>query len=117
MAVAGNERDNGFLFGGFAERAVAGLATNIGFVSFHDLVRTTQRALWCRTVHSFTDTMAKEPSGLVSDAQHALHLLGAHALFRRCHEVRSQKPFVQRNVRTLHDAAGPDGELVAAIVA
>src|SRR5690349_3059150 len=61
--------------------------------------------------------MTKEPCGFVGHAEHALHLLRAHALLGSGHEVRCEEPFVERHMATLHDRSSADGELVAAIAA
>ena len=94
-----------------------GLAANIGFIGFDNGIRTAQRAGRGSTIHSFTDTVAKEPCGLIGYAQHALHLLGAHALLGRGHDMRCQQPLVQGNVASFHYRASADSELFAAIVA
>jgi hypothetical protein len=116
-AFALDQCDNGFLGGGLASGAVLGLAADIGFIGFHDLVSAAKGTSRSRTVHCFADAVAEEPSGLVGNAEHTLHLLGAHALLGRGHDVSGEQPLVQRNVRTLHDSASADGELVAAVIA
>jgi len=117
VTVALDKGDNSLLGGRLASGAVLGLAANIGFIGFDNLVGAAEWALGSGTVHSFADTVAKEPSRLVGDAEHTLHLLRAHTLLGSGHEMRSEQPLVEGNVRTLHDSASADGELVAAIVA
>lgn len=118
FAVALDQRHNRLLGGGLAGGAVLGLAADIGFIGFDNGVGTAAKgSVAVRFVHSLADAVAEEPSGLVGDADHAAHLHRAHALLGSGHDMGSQKPLVQGNVRALHDAAGADGELVAAIVA
>lgn len=117
MTFTFDQRDNGFLGGGDTVSAVTGLAAHIGFIGFYNAAATAKGVIAGRTVHRFADTVAKEPSGLVGNANHAGHLACAHALLGSGHDMRCQQPFVQRNVAALHNAASADGELVAAIVA
>ena len=60
--------------------AVASLSADISFIGFHNGVSTAKRIIASGTVHRFADAVTKEPCGLVRDAEHTLHLLGAHAL-------------------------------------
>ena len=117
FAIALDKRHD-CLFGcRLAGGAVTGLAADIGFVGFNYHIRTTERAGRSRAVHRFADAMTEKPCGAIGDAQHTFHLLRAHALLGSGHKVKRQQPLVQRNVAALHDRAGADGELFAAIIA
>ena len=94
------------------------LAAHISLIDLDKGIRAAERtALITSRGHGFTDAVTEKPRGFVSHSEHALHLLGAHALLRRRHEVRCEQPFVERHMATLHDGAGADGELVAAVAA
>jgi hypothetical protein len=67
-----------------------GLAADIGFVGFDNGINAAERSLGSGAFHGFADTMAEEPSSLVGNAQHALHLLRAHALLGSGHEVEGE---------------------------
>lgn len=115
VALALHQCDNSLLGGRLACGAVLGLAADIGFIGLDNAAGTTERA--AGAVHGFTDAVTEEPSGLVGDADHTAHLRGAHALLGSGHDVNGQQPLVQGNVAALHDRAGADGELVAAVIA
>ena len=68
-------------------------------------------------LHGLADAVRHEPSGLVGDAEHAVQLVGGHALLARCQQVRRQQPLVERDLATLEHGADRDGELLAAFVA
>lgn len=87
-----------------------------GFVGFNDLAVAAHRA-WVGILHGLADTMAHKPSRLVSNPQEAMYLMGADALFRRAHEMRSRKPLVKGNMRTLVHGADRGRELLFAGIA
>ena len=117
VALALDKRQNGLLRGGLAGGAVASLAADEGFVGLDNTVRPAERAIAASAVHRFADAVTEKPRGLVGHAQHALHLLRAHALLRSGHEMEGEQPLMQGNVAALHDRASADSEFVAAIVA
>lgn len=113
-----DQRDDLLLRRDLARQALLLEAADKGFVALDNLAFAAERIVRVvRFVHCLADAVAEEPSGFVGDAQHALHLLGAHALFGRGHEVRCEEPLVKRNVRTLHNRAGSHGELLATHIA
>src|SRR5687767_2476544 len=85
----------------------------IGFIGLHDLASSAKRRGFV-IAHSFTDTMRHEPSGFVCHAEHAVQLVGAHALLGSGHEMKGANPLVQGDFASLKDRANADGELVAA---
>ncbi len=66
---------------------------------------------------SLTQTMQGEPGGLLRDADLLGQLQAADALTGRHKQVHGIQPLVQRNVRTLKNRAGSDGEVLLALVA
>jgi hypothetical protein len=78
--LALDQRDNRLLGSGLARGAVLGLAADTRFVCFNNRASAPKRAGRSCTVHGFTDTMAEKLSRLVGNAEHTLHLLGAHTL-------------------------------------
>lgn len=59
--------------------------------------------------------MREEPSRFVSHVQRAVELVRAHAFFAGAHEIERHQPHIQLDVAGLHDRAGHDGEVFAAL--
>jgi hypothetical protein len=87
----------------------------IGFVRLDDFAFATERAKAARA-HRFADTVAHEPGRLVIELQGAVELVGAHALLAGVQEVEGHQPLVQRDMAALHDRAGGDREILAALL-
>lgn len=85
---------------------LAGLGAKVCLVGLYDLAATTKRTT-VNLGHRLAQTMLHEPGGLVSYAQRAVQLVGAHALFAGGHQVSRQNPLVQGKFGVLKD--GPDG--------
>ncbi len=88
VAFTLDQREDGLLGLHSAGGAVLLLTTDKGFIGFDDLVTAAERGVAKGAVHRLTDAVAKEPSRLVGNAEHTLHLLRAHALLGSGHEVR-----------------------------
>ena len=89
---------------GFANARCFTLAV-IGFIGFYDLART---AHWPRVAsffnHGLTYPVAHKPSRTVAPNAKSTHkLVSRYALFRRCHEIEAQSPFVERDMAAFHD--------------
>lgn len=95
---------------------VLGLATHIGFVGFHDLIRAAHRFHFQDT-HCFAQAMAHEPSCLKRDAKRAVKLVAGNALLAAAHQKRRLKPDMQFDVAGLENGVLADGELAAAMIA
>ena len=117
MAVTLDKGDNGLLGSGATGGTVLGLAADIGFIGFHNGVRTAKGAIGFINLHGLADAVAHEPSGFVGDAEHTFDLLRAHALLGRAKQVIAEQPFVKGNLRAFEHGANGDGVLLAAIVA
>ena len=61
--------------------------------------------------------MGKKPRRLISDAEHTVKLMCAHAFFGSPQEMHGKKPLVKRDFRILHNRSNGDGELFAAGIA
>ena len=61
--------------------------------------------------------MAEIPRRLVGYAQCAFKLVGGRAFFGFAHDINGQKPFPERQMGVVKDAARGHGKLVAAVVA
>lgn len=119
-AIAFNERHNGFLGRRLFESAVLGLAADIAFIGFDNLVLAAKSACGLVAVigHGFADAMRQKPRRAVgAEAEVPHQLMRRNALLAGRHKVDGEQPLVQRDVRAFHDRASAAGELVAAIVA
>ena len=65
----------------------------------------------------FADTLRKEPSRLLRDAEFPRHLRRRDALARRGHHVDRHKPLVKRQARFGQNRAGANAEMLAAVAA
>ena len=92
------------------------LVTEIGLVGFDDLAGTADRT-GVIIAHAFTDAMRHEPRRFVGDAKHAVQLVCRNAFLGRTHEVRRQKPLMQRDMGALVKRTDAHGELLAAGIA
>jgi hypothetical protein len=97
LPVTLDQCDNGFLGLHGACGAVLLLPADIGFVGFHNAVRTAQRGRVGR-LHGFPNAVAHEPCGFVGDADHAGDLMGAHALLAGHKQVIDQQPLIERHL-------------------
>lgn len=61
--------------------------------------------------------MRHEPSGFVRKANHAVKLVHTDAFLAGAHQVRRQKPFRHRNVRSFVNRANSGSEFASAIFA
>src|SRR6266566_481058 len=66
--------------------------------------------------HGRADAVAEIPSGLVTDAEHPLELIGADTFLGLAHDVGSHEPLPQRKVGVVENRARHDRKLVAASV-
>ena len=60
------------------------------------------------------DSVAQIPCGPVIDLEHPLKLIGTHTLARLAQQIRSKKPFRERQMSIVKDRLGRHRELVAA---
>src|SRR5581483_552985 len=81
------------------------------------MANATHAAFRGRAAHSLTDAMAHEPRRFVGDRQHPVHLMRRNALLARVHQMKGQNPLMKRNMRTLHDGADRNCEVLTASVA
>lgn len=65
----------------------------------------------------FADAMRHEPRSLVRDAEGAVELVRAHALFGRAEKQHGLQPDIQLDLAALENGANRDSELLAAIPA
>ncbi len=113
LALALDQGEHGFFLGRGAECAVLGFAADVGFVGFDNLVLPTH-GVRVGITHGFANTVRHEPGSLVGHAEHAVHLVCAHAFLAGGHEVRGKKPFVKRDMRALEQSSDRDRELFTA---
>lgn len=124
LAAALNERDHGF-FAGAAQIALVALskvfvlflAADVGFVKFHRLAFAAKRAGRVQIAHTFANTMTHKPRGFVGQPDHAVKLMGAHALLAGAHQMRRQKPLGHGDMRALVDRTDSRRELLPAVFA
>lgn len=117
-----DEREYGLLAGAADFSGALGavpillLAADVGFVRFNKLADTTH---WRRITvpHGFTDAMRHEPSGLESDAQGPMKLIGANALLAGRDQEDGLQPDMQLHMAGLEDGANLYGEGLAALIA
>lgn len=85
-------------------------AANPGLIHFD---RATQ---FCRAnlLHGLADAMAEIPSRLVAHGQRALELVGGHTLLGFGHQIGSEKPFPERQMRIVEYGSSGRAELVGA---
>ena len=69
------------------------------------------------TAHGLSDPMAHEPSGLKSDAQSAVQLIGADPLLARADQEDRLQPYMQLDVTGFEDGSDLDGERLTARIA
>ena len=86
-------------------------AADKGFIHFNHAVQFSV------VLHGFADAVAEIPRRFVGYAQCAFKLVGGRAFLGFAHDIDGQKPFPERQMGVVKDAAGHDGELVAAGVA
>ena len=86
--------------------------TEIGFADFDNLTLAVDWG-WVRTVHGLADAMAHEPSGLVSDLEHAVKLMSRGALLAPGHQFHDQNPLMQGDMAALKYGTLRDAELTA----
>ncbi len=118
--VALNERHNGFLWRRLFEGAVLGFAADVAFVGFDNLVCAAKAAdsLMAVIGHGFANAMREKPSRAVgAEAEVSHELMRRNAFLAGRHQMNSEQPLMQRDVRALHNRASAAGEFVAAIVA
>jgi hypothetical protein len=96
-------------------RALAGIAV-IGLIGLYLAAVSAHRG-GAIVAHSLTDAMRQKPRALVGHTQHAVQLMGAHALLAGAEKVNGQEPLMDRDMAALHHRARAARELVAAIVA
>src|SRR5205823_4522707 len=89
-------------------------AAYICLVGFYKLAFATERG-WYFVVLCEPDTVRHEPRAAVCNAEHPMELMRAHAFLAGVHQPESQKPFVHRNVRPLHNRPDAHGELLTAL--
>ena len=105
VAAALDKRDDGALVAGplaALDRAAAWRVlrrlrsdvAEVGFVGFHDLAFAAQRAQ-APSAHRLADAVRHEPSGLVTDVQRAVELVGGNALLAGAHQMEGLQPLVQ----------------------
>src|SRR5262249_2494381 len=70
-----------------------------------------------RFLHRLTDAVTQIPCGLITDVERAFHLVGRNAFLRLRHEVNSQEPFPERQMRIVKNSTRRDAKLIAAPVA
>jgi hypothetical protein len=116
VAVALDQRHDRLLGARGAKRAVLSLSADIGFIGFHDLVRTAERGR-VRRGHGGADTVAHEPRGFVRYAERTAHLMRAHALLGRRHKTEREQPLIERNLAVLEDRTDRNREGFGAVVA
>lgn len=88
-------------------------SADVGFIYF-------DRAIHHRTfyfLHGGPDAMAEIPCRLVANSECALDLVRRHALACFTEEQRSEKPFLQGQMRVVEDRACCDAELIVAFFA
>ena len=92
-------------------------AANVCFVYLNDLVRAAERATLDRMqfAHCLANAHRHEPSRLVCDAEHPVHLMARHALFARREQMRGEQPRMQRNMRPLEQRADANREILPAL--
>src|SRR5436190_11425418 len=91
-------------------------AALIGLVDLDRLTLAAHR-LAAVSLHRLAQAVAHEPGALVGDAQHAAHLVGAHALLGGAQDEGRLQPLVQGDVAALENRADHDRELLAASLA
>lgn len=64
--------------------------------------------------HGEADTVGHEPSGLIGDAQHAVHLMGRDAFLGGAKQVGCRDPLRQRDMAALEHGSDRDRERLAA---
>src|SRR5258708_15464781 len=124
LAAALNKREHGFftyaanvLFVPLAGMLVALFAANIRFVKLNRLTFATKRASRVHVAHAFANAMSHKPRRLVRQAHHAVKLMRAPALLAGAHQMRRQKPFRHRDVRSLVNRADRCGEFLPTVFA
>ena len=111
IAAALPNADNYLLV--FAGQPTSRLATDIGFVNFHDAVQHHFLAF----DHGRTNMMAEVPRGLIAHTNGSMDLMGAHALLRFAEKMCGEKPLRQGQVRVIEYGAGSNRELIVTVFA
>jgi len=60
--------------------------------------------------------MTEIPGGLVADVQASLELIGGNSLLGFCHEVYSEEPFPEGQMRVMENRSRRDRELITASI-
>ena len=111
FALHGSYRDG--LVSPIATAHAASLPTDVGLVHFHNAAQK----LAVGVPHGSADAVAQVPSGLIGDVQGALHLESADTLLALRHEIDSEEPLGERQMRVVEDCAGRNRKMVVAPVA
>jgi hypothetical protein len=117
-AFALDQGDNGFLGGRSPIRPIAGATADESFVAFDELTFATQGpdVVNAQIRHRLADAVRQEPRGLQGDAEDAVQLVAAHALFGRAKQVHCLQPNMQLHMAGLEDSAHLHGKGLAASV-
>src|SRR5262245_48639739 len=92
----------------------ASLGADERFVGFNRLASAAQRARERLLLHGFAETVRHKPGGLVGDAEHAVELVRRDALLAGRHQIGSEQPLAQRDMRALKHSPDRHRELAAA---
>lgn len=92
-------------------------AAYVGLIKLNRLAFAAKGADRVQLAHAFTYAMNHKPRRFVRKANHAVKLMGTHALLAGAHQVRRQQPLGHRNVRALVNRTNGRSELAATVFA
>lgn len=104
--------DHGLIVASFA----GVLATDEGFVRFHDLAGTANWEIPVNVAHVFANQIAHAPRGFVGDAQLALHLFRRHAVPRSAEQEHDVEPVPKAGPGLFEGRPGGRVDLIAAML-
>src|ERR1700680_484215 len=93
------------------------LPSDVGFISLNYFAKTAHRRAhfgWC---HGFAYPHRHEPSGAIGNPELAMKLMSRNTFLARGHQVKTERPFGERDMAGFHNAAGHDCERAFAAVA
>jgi hypothetical protein len=90
------------------------LATDVGFIGFHNALQESILVVIILLATCLTDALKEKPGRLLCDPNLLRQLKRRDALTGRQYEVEDIEPLVQRDVRPPHNGASPDRKHQAA---
>lgn len=88
-------------------------AADKGFVAFNRAGKLFKSS----ALHSQADTMKQKPGGFLRDADSAMNLIRANAIFRIANEPHRTEPFIKSDRRIFHHRSKFNGEHLLTVFA